>query len=151
MIIYLGADHRGFSLKEQIKMFLLENGWSVRDAGAKSVVPDDDYVDYAKDVASKVSADPTGARGILFCANGVGMDIVANKFNQVRSVLGISPDHVLTSREDDDTNVLSIAADYTDLETTKKMISVWLQSPFSGEERHKRRLEKVRQIDNSLN
>ena len=151
MIIYIGADHRGFQLKEQIKLFLLENGWSVRDAGAKGVIPDDDYVDYAKSVAEKVSADPTGSRGILVCANGVGVDIVANKFNQVRSVLGISPDHVITSREDDDTNVLSLGADFVDGETAKKMVSIWLQTPFSGEDRYKRRLEKIRQIDNSLN
>ena len=79
------------------------------------------------------------------------MDIVANKFNQVRSVLGISLDHVITSREDDDTNVLSLGADFVDGETAKKMVSIWLQTPFSGEDRYKRRLEKIRQIDNSLN
>ncbi len=151
MVIYVGGDHRGFQLKEQIRLFLLENGWSVRDVGAKELIPDDDYVDYARSVAEKISADPAESRGILVCSNGVGMDIVANKFNQVRSVLGISPDQVMTSREDDDTNVLSLAADFVDSETAKKMVSVWLQTPFSEEERYKRRLEKIRQIDNSLN
>ena len=151
MVIYIGGDHRGFRLKEQIKAFLLGSGWSVRDVGAGELTPDDDYVDYAKAVGEKISADPTGSRGILVCANGVGMDVVANKFNQVRSVLGISPDHVVTSREDDDTNVLSLGADFIDTETAKKMVSVWLETPFSEEERYKRRLEKIRQIDNSLN
>jgi len=151
MVIYIGADHRGFQMKEQLKAFLSENGWSVSDAGAKELVPDDDYVDYAQAVAEKVSMNPTGSRGILVCGNGVGMDIVANKFNQVRSVLGISPDHVLTSREKDDTNVLSLGADFIDMETAKKMVSILLQTPFSEAERHKRRLEKIRQIDNSLN
>ena len=151
MVIYIGADHRGFQIKEQLKTFLLGNGWSVRDAGAKELIPDDDYVDYAKAVAERISADPTGSRGILVCSNGVGMDVVANKFNQVRSVLGISPDHVMTSREDDDTNVLSLGADFVDLETAKKMVSIWLQTPFSEEKRYKRRLEKIREIDNSLN
>lgn len=151
MIIYIGADHRGFQLKEQLKIFLLENGWSVRDAGAKVLVPDDDYVDYAQLVAEKISADPVESRGILICGSGVGMDIVANKFKQVRSVLAISPDQVMASREDDDTNVLSLAADYVDFESVKKIVSVWLQTPFSGDDRHKKRLEKIRQIDNSLN
>jgi len=138
-------------MKEDIKLFLLSNGWSVRDVGAKTVVPDDDFVGYAREVAANVSANPEGSRGILVCANGVGMDVVANKFNQVRSVLGMSPDHVLTSREDDDTNVLSLGADFIDIETARKMVSVWLQTPFSGEERYKRRIEKIRRIDNSLN
>ena len=151
MVIYIGGDHRGFQLKEQIKTFLLESGWSIRDAGAKTLIPDDDYVDYAKAVSEMVSADPTGARGILVCGSGVGMDVVANKFNQVRSVLGISPDHVIASREEDDTNVLALGAEFIDSETAKKMVSIWLQTPFSEEERYKRRLEKVRQIDNSLN
>ena len=151
MIIYIGADHRGFQLKEQLKTFLLENGWSVSDAGAKTLIPDDDYVDYAQSVAEKVSIDPVGSRGVLVCGSGVGMDVVANKFNQVRSVLAISPDQVMMSREDDDTNVLSLAADFIDLGNAKKIVSVWLKTPFSEDERHKKRLEKVRQIDNSLN
>ncbi len=151
MVIYIGADHRGFQIKEQLKTFLLGNGWSVHDVGAKELIPDDDYIDYAKAVSEKVSVDPRESRGILICGNGVGMDIVANKFNQVRSVLGISPDHVLTSRADDDTNILSLAADFIDGETAKKMVSIWLQTPFSEKERHTRRLEKIRQIDNSLN
>ena len=150
MIIYLGGDHRGFNLKEQLKAFLQGEGYSLVDVGAKELVQDDDYIEYAKVVAEKVSGDPANNKGILICANGVGMDIVANKFHQVRSVLGISPDHVLTSREDDDTNVLSLGADFVDLETAKKIVSVWLQTPFSGEERHKRRLQKLRDLDNSL-
>lgn len=138
-------------MKEQLKSFLQGAGWSVVDMGAKEKVEDDDYVEYAKAVAEKISQDPLQGRGILICANGVGMDVAANKFYQVRSVLAMSPDHVLTSREDDDTNVLSLGSDFIDLETAKKIVSVWLQTPFSGEERHKRRLEKLRQIDNTLN
>jgi len=151
MVIYIGADHRGFDLKEELKKFLEQNGWSIKDVGAKEKIADDDYVDYARLVAKEVSADPDQRRGILVCANGVGMDVVANKFYQVRSVLAMSADHALTSREDDDTNVLSLGADFVDLETTKKIVSVWLQAPFSGEERHKRRLEKIRQLDHPVN
>lgn len=150
MVIYIGADHRGFNFKEQLKQFLQGEGWSVIDLGAKELVADDDYVEYAKAVAEKVSADPLQGRGVLICGSGVGMDVVANRFSGVRASLSLSPDHALASRNDDDTNILVLAADFMDPETAKKTISVWLQTPFSGEERHKRRLEKIRAIDNTL-
>jgi RpiB/LacA/LacB family sugar-phosphate isomerase len=147
MIIYLGADHRGFGLKEQIKSFLKNEGYETQDMGAESLLPDDDYYDYAKAVAEKVSADPEGSRGILFCASGVGMDITANKFSRVRSALALSPDHAMASRNDTNTNILSLAADYLEPETVKRIVSVWLQTPFSGEKRHKRRVEKLNNLD----
>ena len=151
MILYIGADHRGFQLKETIKEFLKEGGYTVDDMGAATYDEGDDFVDFAKYVGQKVNADPMNSRGILICANGVGMDIAANKFPQVRSVLAMSPDHVLTAREDDDTNILSIGADFIDVDTVKKIISVWLQTPFSGEERYKRRIEKLKDLGNSIN
>jgi RpiB/LacA/LacB family sugar-phosphate isomerase len=147
MIVYLGADHRGFNLKEQIKTFLKSEGYETNDMGAEALLQDDDYFDYAKMVAEKISMDPEKSRGILFCSSGIGMDIAANKFSRVRSVLAISPDHAMTSRNDNDANVLSLAADFLDLETAKKIVSVWLQTPFSGDERHKRRIEKLNNID----
>jgi ribose 5-phosphate isomerase B len=149
MIIYLGADHRGFQLKEILKKFLKEKGYSVSDLGAKIYDENDDYPDFAKLVAEKVSADFQNGRGILLCGSGVGVDVVANKFPGIRSVLGFSPDQVLVSRNDDDTNILSLPADFLEPEEAKKIVSVWLQTPFSGEERHKRRIEKIRAIDNS--
>ncbi|OGY57723.1 MAG: hypothetical protein A3C03_02120 [Candidatus Colwellbacteria bacterium RIFCSPHIGHO2_02_FULL_45_17] len=150
MILYIGADHRGFELKEALKGFLEESGYTVDDMGATAYNKDDDFVDFAKYVAEKVNADTVNSRGILICANGVGMDMAANKFPQVRSVLAMSPDHALTARVDDDTNILSIAADFTDFDTAKKIVSVWLQTPFSGEERYKRRIEKLRDLGNSV-
>ena len=151
MLIYIGADHRGFSLKEQLKSFLEGEGYSVVDMGAKTLMQDDDYVDYAKLVAEKVSGDPQGNKGVLVCGSGVGMDIAANKFFQVRSVLAMSPDHALVSRNDDDTNVISLPADFIDFDMSKKIVSVWLQTPFSGADKNKRRLEKIREIDNTIN
>jgi len=149
MIIYLGADHRGFDLKEQIKSFLKKEGYETHDMGAVSPLPDDDYFDYAKAVAEKVSADPEGSRGILFCASGVGMDMAANKFSRVRSALVVSPDHAIMSRNDEDANVLSLAVSLLDLETVKRIVSVWLQTPFSGEERHKRRVGKLNNLNHA--
>ncbi len=146
MLIYLGADHRGFNLKEAIKDYLAKSGYEIDDLSAASLTPNDDYPDYASAVAKKVGADFLGSRGILFCGSGVGMDIVANRYPLVRSVLAISPDQVMASRTDDDTNVLALAADYIDSETAKKIVSVWLQTDFDEEEGHRRRLNKIRDL-----
>ncbi len=143
MIIYLGADHRGFNLKESIKQFLKDSGYTVVDLGNTRYEEGDDYTDFVKSVAEKVAADPSGSRGVVACGSGVGADIVANRFRGVRSVLGFSPNQAADSRNDDDTNVLSLAADYFDLDQAKKIVSVWLQTPFSGEERYKRRIKEI--------
>ncbi len=147
MIIYIGADHRGFKLKETLKQFLQREGYTVNDMGNTEYLEGDDYPDFAKLVAQKVSANPADSRGIVICASGVGVDIVANKFPNIRSALGFSPDQVVEARSDDDVNVLALASDFLEEEEAKKIVSVWLQTPFDGDERDKRRIEKIRQID----
>ena len=147
MIIYIGADHRGFKLKETLKNFLQNAGYTVNDMGNTEYLEGDDYPDFAKLVAQKVSANPADSRGIVICASGVGVDIVANKFPNIRSALGFSPDQVVEARSDDDVNVLALASDFLEEEEAKKIVSVWLQTPFDGDERDKRRIEKIRQID----
>lgn len=151
MIIYLGADHRGFDLKEQIKAFLRNEAYEVKDLGAVSLDQNDDYVDYAARVASSVARDPENTRGILVCGSGVGMDVTANRFFNIRSALAMSPDHAMVSRNEDDTNVLSLGADFTDIEMAKKIVSVWMQTPFLNEERYKRRIDKINNLANSSN
>ena len=147
MIIYIGADHRGFKLKEVLKQFLKEGGYTVSDMGNTQYFEGDDYPDFARLVAQKVSADALNARGILICGSGVGVDVVANKFPNIRSALGFSPDQVVEARSDDDVNILSLAPDFLEEDEAKKSVSVWLQTPFDGDERDKRRIEKIRQID----
>jgi len=147
MIIYLGSDHRGFKLKETIKEYLTLSGYTVRDLGNDHYELDDDYPDFASRVAEKVVTDPTGSRGILFCGSGVGVSIVANKYQGIRSALVFSPDQAYASRNDDDTNVLSLAADCLEPEQAKKIVSVWLQTPFSKEEKNKRRIKKISDIE----
>jgi RpiB/LacA/LacB family sugar-phosphate isomerase len=147
MIIYIGADHRGFALKEQLKGILKEEAYEVVDVGAAQLTPGDDYPDYAKLVAAKVSESPSTARGILICGSGSGADIVANKFMNVRSVLGISTDHVYQVRHDDDANVLSIAADFIDPDMVLKMVKIFLSTPLAGDERYARRLQKIAVIE----
>jgi len=149
MILYIGADHRGFQLKESLKQFLKEGGYTVTDMGAMSYDEGDDYVDFAKLVVEKVRADTYNSRGILICGSGIGVDIVANRYPNIRSALAFSVDQTIASRNDDDANVVSLPADFVDLEQAKKIVSIWLQTPFSNEEDHKRRIEKIRNIDSN--
>ena len=156
-MIYIGADHRGYKLKETLKKYLEELskefsaqggpalGWE--DLGASELIIDDDYPDYAIPVARKVSESPKENRGILICGSGIGVDVVANKFKGVRSALIFNPEQARMSRNDDNTNVLSLSADFTDENSAKEILKVWLETPFSRLERHARRLEKIKAIE----
>ncbi|HXF44472.1 MAG TPA: RpiB/LacA/LacB family sugar-phosphate isomerase [Candidatus Paceibacterota bacterium] len=147
MVIYIGADHRGFKLKEHLKNFLKGKGYQVVDVGAATFEEDDDYPDFAEAVARKVSLDYENARGILICASGVGVDVVANKFRNVRSSLVLTPDQAFDSRNDDNANVLSLAAEYVKPEEAQKIVTVWLETPFAAEERFRRRLDKISRLE----
>ena len=142
-MIYLGADHRGYNLKEDVKKFLAENGQSFEDMGNLKYNPNDDYTDYAKLVAEKVSQNPEMDKGILICGSGVGVDITANKFKGVRSALADDVQTAKQPREHDDTNFLSLPADEVDFELAQKIINVWLATPFSNGEKDKRRIDKM--------
>lgn len=142
-MIYLGVDHRGFKLKEKIKKFLAEKEYQFEDMGNFTYDPNDDYTDFAKLVAQKVSEKPEENKGILICGSGVGVDITANKFYGVRSALADDVETAKQSRAHDDTNVLSLPADEVNFETAKKIITVWLETPFSNGEKYKRRINKI--------
>src|SRR3989344_4488642 len=118
-MIYLGADHRGYNLKEGIKNFLAENGQSFEDMGNFKHDPNDDYTDFAKLVAEKVSQNPQTDKGILVCGSGVGVDITANKFKGARPALADDAQPAKQPREHDDANVLSPPADEVDFELAK--------------------------------
>lgn len=147
MIIYIGADHRGFELKENLKKFLENKGYELEDMGASRYDEADDYPDFAEAVAKKVSLNYENARGILICASGVGVDVVANKFRNIRSSLVLNSNQAYDSRNDDDANILSLPAEYVKPEEAKQIVTTWLETPFAGEERFRRRLEKVRQLE----
>ena len=149
MKIYIGADHRGFATKETLKLWLKEQGADVVDLGATEHIDGDDYVDFAENVARQV-ASTDDSRGIVLCGSGVGVDMVANKMRGIRSGLGIAHDQVIAARKDDDINVLAIAADYTLPDEVKKMVTAFLQTKFSEEERHQRRLERVKELESKL-
>lgn len=143
MKIYIGADHRGFELKEKVKSWI--KGQEVEDMGAHTLDPKDDYTLYAEKVASMV-VDNDGM-GILMCGSGVGVDVVANKFDGVRASIGKSAGQVKAGRADDDMNVLVIAADFTKDEEAREMIKAFLETKFRGLARHKRRLKDIERIE----
>lgn len=147
MTIYIGADHRGFTLKERLKQILKGEGYDVVDVGAAQLTPDDDYTDYASLVAKQVAAAPDTARGVVICGSGFGVDIVANKFDGVRAGLAISPDHAYQGRHDDDANVLALAADFVDELAAIKILTTFLTTPFAKEEKYARRLAKIAKIE----
>lgn len=141
MHVILGSDHRGFSIKENVKAWLLIEGYQVADVGALSLVPDDDYVDFAK--AAIKEATTTDDRIILFCRNGYGMMIAANRFVGVRCGLAFDEGAVSKGRIDDDINCLSVPTDYIDEESVKKMVKIFLNQDFSNTENYKRRIMKL--------
>src|SRR3989339_774463 len=144
-MIYLGADHRGFQLKEEIKKFLAEKKYQFEDMGNFSYDPNDDYTDFAKLVAQKVSEKPEEHKGVLICGSGVGVDITANKFKGVRSALADDIATAKQSRKHDDANVLSLPANEVGFELAKQILETWLTTAFSNGEKYKRRIDKMEQ------
>jgi len=144
-MIYIGADHRGFQLKEEIKKFLAEKKYQFEDMGNFAYDPNDDYTDFAKLVAQKVSEKPEEHNVVVFCGSGVGVDITANKFHGVRSALADDIATAKQSREHDDANVLSLPANEVGFELAKQILETWLTTAFSNGEKYKRRIDKMEQ------
>lgn len=147
MTIYLGADHRGFELKEKLKEWLGTKGYEVHDLGADRLRPSDDYPDFAVAVAERVAADPSNRRGVLLCGSGTGMDVAANKVPGIRASIAWNPDAAAHARAHDDVNVISIPADWTPPDAAAEIVRTFIETPFSGEERHVRRLKKIAEIE----
>lgn len=147
MIIFVAADHNGFKMKEFVKQELANVGYEVVDRGNKEYDENDDYPDFAARVAREIMVDPENRRGVLICGSGVGMDVTVNKFKDIRSALVFNPDQAYDSRNDDDANVLCLASSYLEPEEAKKILTTWFNTPFSGEERYKRRIRKISEIE----
>jgi ribose 5-phosphate isomerase B len=147
MKIYIGTDHAGFELKQKLVPFIQSLGHEAVDFGAHEYKEDDDYPDFIAPVAKEVSADPR-ARGIILGGSGQGEAIVANKFPHVRATVyyGGTQDILRLSREHNDANILSLGARFLSEDEAKAAVELWLATPFSGDERHKRRIEKVEKI-----
>ncbi|MCL5292951.1 MAG: RpiB/LacA/LacB family sugar-phosphate isomerase [Actinobacteria bacterium] len=141
-MIFLGADHGGFELKDKIKQHLDKLGVPYEDLGAYSSEPVD-YPDYAFAVADRVVAQGGQARGILACTTSVGVCMAANKVRGIRAAVGYGEAAVSRARNDEDANVICLAGQDADFDEALRMIDLFLGTPFSNAERHVRRLGKI--------
>lgn len=146
MQIILGADHRGFELKEKIKTALLGRGHEVKDVGAHTYDVDDDYPDFAAE-AAHIVAQETGSFGVLLCGSGMGMDMVANKVKGIRATIVRTKEEAVYARDHDDVNVMTLAADHISENEAVEIVETFVSTNFSGEAKHERRLNKLKQIE----
>jgi len=142
-MIYIAADHAGFELKKEIKNYLTLKGIQTTDLGPKTLNPKDDYPDFAFLLAKKTAADPKN-KGILLCRSGIGMTIAANKIKGARAALCLSELQAQKARQHNNANILVLAADFSAKKEIKKIIKKFLETSFSTEERHIRRVNKIK-------
>ncbi len=145
-MVYIGADHRGYEIKEEIKKFLENKGIKFTDVGGSSAEVEDDYPDYAEKVAHGVAEDLEVSKGILLCGSGVGVCIAANKYKGIRAALAWNISVAQQSRSDDNANVLCLPADLLSAEEAFDIVDAFLQTPFSEDGRHVRRVNKINAI-----
>ncbi len=157
MKIFIGSDHAGFELKAKLIPWLQSLGHHVEDKGAFVLDERDDYPDFIEPVANLVSGlggDANAVRGIIIGGSGQGEAMLANRFPHVRAVVFNGqyepvtdgrqiPDEILLSRDHNDSNVLALGARFLSGEEARDAVEKWINTPFSGDERHKRRLEKI--------
>jgi ribose 5-phosphate isomerase B len=146
MKIFVGSDHKGFAYKSKLISYLQKQGHSVEDDSAGPLNPDDDYPVFARRVtANLLASKDDDARGILICTSGQGMCIAANRFKGIRAALGSSQGSVRSARNDDDVNVLCLAASSLKDEDGYRLIDTFLHTPFAAAPRFTRR---IREMDN---
>ena len=145
MRIVVGADHRGYSLKETIAARLRSSGHEVLDVGTDGEKPVD-YPDFALAVG-KALLNGEAARGILVCGSGVGASIAANRLSGVRAGLCHDTYSAHQGVEHDDMNMLCLGSRVIGPELALELTQAFLKAIFSGEERHRRRLAKVRELE----
>lgn len=141
-MLYIGSDHGGFSLKETLKAYLSSKGVAIEDRGAPTLDPGDDYPQYAMAVAKAVLQDKAN-QGILICRSGGGMGIAANRFKGIRAVEVVDEKSAIHAREHNNANIMTLSAEWMDEEVAKHVVDVFLSTPFSGEERHIRRIQEL--------
>ncbi len=145
MIIAIGADHRGFQYKAYIKQYVVGGDDPIVwiDVGATSE-DRSDYPIFAR-AAVKVMEDKEATLGILLCGSGVGMAILANRFPGMFAGVAWNEDIARASREDDNTNILVIPADFVSVEQTARIVNAWLTARFKGG-RYQQRIDMINEV-----
>ena len=144
--IYIGADHAGWELKEMLEDHLKNKDFHVIDMGNQNLVQDDDYPKFGHAVAKRVVTDE-GSHGIVICGNAQGICIVANKVKGIRAATGFNTEIAKSARNDDNSNILCLPGRHLKPQEAKEIVDAWLDTEFSGEERHVRRLKEVEEIE----
>lgn len=141
MKVYVASDHAGFDLKNELIPYIGTLGHEVEDVGAFTLEPEDDYPDYMKPCAEKV-AQNKDSFGIIMGGSGEGEAMVANRQEGVRAAeyYGGNLEIVKLAREHNDANILSLGARFISLDEAKEAVRTFLETPFSGEPRHERRI-----------
>ena len=143
MKIAVACDHGGYDYKEIVKDLLLEMGHEVKDCGCPSTQSVDYTAPCAKAVASKEYD-----RGIVICGTGIGVSITANKVKGIRCALCSDPVSAQLTRLHNDSNMLAMGARIIGVEMMKEIVRVWVETPFSEDERHIRRIKKISELEN---
>ena len=146
MKIGLAADHGGFVLKEELKRWLSDLGHEIKDFGALSLNPADDFPDFVVPLARAVASTEV-QRGIAICGSGVGASIAANKISGVRAALILDGFSAHQGVEDDDMNLICLGGRVVGNKLAEELIISFLNAKFIGAERHRRRLEKVKALE----
>jgi ribose 5-phosphate isomerase B len=146
MRVAVAADHAGFELKNDVARHLQDAGHTVVDVGAHEYNAADDYPDFAEAIARAVQNGDV-ERGVLICGSGVGASIAANKVRGVRAGLCHDTYSAHQGVEHDDMNVLVLGSRVVGVELARELVRTFVSARFSGEERHRRRLEKVRALE----
>jgi len=147
-MIYIGADHRGFRLKEEIKKWLESQQYEYRDLGAKEYYKNDDFPEISIKLSETVAIE--GAKGVLICGSGIGASIAANKVKGIRAGLCTTEKQAKAARNDDDVNILCMSADLVSVEDNVKIVSVFLATMFSSEERYIRRINQIKTYESQI-
>ena len=146
MRVYIGSDHAGFELKEQLRGWLGESGHDVVDCGPERFDPEDDYPPFCIRVGESVVVHP-GSLGIVLGGSGNGEQIAANKVRGVRAALAWSEETATLARQHNDANVLALGARTLDAGVARRLAEAFLATAYSGEERHSRRIRTLTEYE----
>lgn len=149
--IYIGADSAGYEYKEELKVYLTEKGYEVVDEGAYNGKSGSHYPEFAMMVAAAVQADPNGSFGILVCGTGIGMSMVANKFDGIRAAVCGDTFSARMTREHNNANVLCMGARVIGPGLMKDIVDLFLETPFEGGGRHELRVEMIADAEKAGN